>query len=497
MPQFIFSVPTHPFVPLYHRHTLHHRCASSHHQHHQTEPQQPQPQSLSLTAALESSIESIGRQAWDACHDGTNPFISYDFLQALEESGSVTPQRGWLPRHLCLRCRTSSPDTTNDNVVACVIPMYAKGHSMGEYVFDSSWAEAYDNHFVSAGWPGSNDNNDKNTKKNNPRGYYPKLQACVPFTPVTGPRILVNTAVVQHQEDRERVLGAVAGTLASLPGDFGVSSLHMTFNTEEEYNLLSKYGAVERIGVQYHWENLNYSKFSDFEAALQQKRRKSVRQERKKASNEFDIQRLTGDAVRNNTKLWDLFYSFYIDTIERKWGSVYLTREFFDLISQRMSDKIMLVTATPRNGGNQTATPVAAALNFLGSDTIYGRNWGAAPGLAEQVKNLHMELCYYQAIEHAIEHGYRKVEAGAQGQHKLARGYLPSLTYSSHFIPNDEFRIAVEGAMRYEREELMYYAETATVHESPYKNSLSSTSLPSISLSSSSSRSDSIESGEY
>lgn len=430
---------------------------------------------LKLQATLVRSISEIGQQAWDSCHDNSNPFLSYEFLNALEDSGSVTQSKGWQPQHFVIR---GTPERVHneheEQVVLACVPLYLKGHSYGEYVFDSAWAQAFDRHFAA---PSDN-------------GYYPKMQSCVPFTPVTGSRILV-----KPDEYREEVTTAVANTLGTLPQELSFSSLHCTFNTEEECLLMSKCGGLRRTGVQYHWHNDStpahdgtgnnstnnnfYASFGDFEAALQQKRRKAIRQERKKVANAgLSIHRLSGADVQDSG-LWDAFYKFYLNTIDRKWGTAYLTREFFELLSERMSDRVLLVTAIESTStssfptmagaaarGGKKQRPIAAALNLLGSDAIYGRNWGCVAG--DEIKGLHFELCFYQAIEHAIESKFKRVEAGAQGEHKLARGYLPTLTYSSHFIVNDGFKYAVEDFLRQERSEIEYYAEIAT-RDSPYK----------------------------
>lgn len=454
----------------------------------QASTQQP-PAELNLEATIVRAISSIGRDAWDSCHDNSNPFLSYDFLLALEESGSVAPDCGWLPQHFCIHNLPKNGPESEKELMACV-PLYLKSHSAGEYVFDHAWAQAYDSNFVS---PMAE------------RGYYPKLQSCIPFTPVTGSRMLIRPG-----EHAEEVAGAVAGTLGKLPGDFNLSSLHVTFNTAEECNLMARVGGLKRMGVQYHWHNdsgpnhdgrrrcsnngsgddslsdevTKYTSFDDFLAALQQKRRKAIRQERKKVANAgLVVERLSGADVQNSA-LWDSFYRFYLNTIDRKWGTAYLTREFFDLLSERMADKVLLVTAEESHstggpaalpavsgaagrGGNRRR-PIAAALNLLGTDAIYGRNWGCEAG--DEIKGLHFELCFYQAIEHAIAHGLERVEAGAQGEHKLARGYLPELTYSSHFIQNYEFRGAVEAFLRRERAEMGYVKEMMRQQESPYKS---------------------------
>ena len=448
------------------------------------------PPELNLEATIVRSISSIGRDTWDSCHDGSNPFLSYDFLSSLEESGSVAPDCGWLPQHFVIHNLPKNGSESDKEVMACV-PLYLKSHSAGEYVFDHAWAEAYDANFAS---------------RSSGRGYYPKLQSCIPFTPVTGSRMLVRPG-----EHAEQVAGAVASTLGKLPGDFKLSSLHMTFNTAEECNLMARVGGMTRIGVQYHWHNdsgpnhdgkiqsstrigintredqaevVKYTSYEEFLAALQQKRRKAIRQERKRVANAgLHIERRTGADVQDSA-LWDAFYGFYLNTIDRKWGTAYLERDFFDLLSQRMADKVLLVTAEEKNstGGplalpsisnalgrqGQRRKPIAAALNLLGTDAIYGRNWGCEAG--DEIKGLHFELCFYQAIEYAIENGLKRVEAGAQGEHKLARGYLPELTYSSHFIQDYEFRGAVEAFLRREKAEMGYIAEMMKQRDSPYQS---------------------------
>lgn len=441
-----------------------------------------------LQARLVRSIQDVGQEAWDACHDGSNPFVCFEFLKALEESRSVDPTTGWLPQHLVVSCGEGS------DVVACV-PLYLKTHSYGEYVFDSSWAQFYDRHVTRP-------------------SYYPKLQSCVPFTPATGPRLLIrqNLEGNQWNLDESTIRNAVVRVMVTLPQELGVSSMHVTFNTENEWNIMAKEGLGfhQRLGVQFHWHNdkvshgitngvfhhsdtlnaslstslshssnIKYESFEEFLSTMQQKRRKAIRQERKRVASYpgLCIRRLTGDEVQGNSALWDAFYDFYLDTIDRKWGVPYLTRDFFQLVSQRMADKIMLVVAEEcdtsmsslirHHSKRKGRTIIAAALNFIGSDAIYGRNWGCAVG--DSIKGLHFELCYYQAIEHAILTGISRVEAGAQGEHKLSRGYVPQLTYSNHYISHPGVRDAIESFLRQERMEIEAYAETASVHLSPYK----------------------------
>jgi predicted N-acyltransferase len=361
-------------------------------------------------------IAAVPAAEWDACARGVdssgktcpaNPFISHAFLHALEESGSATRGTGWLPQHLVL-------EDAAGGIAACM-PCYLKSHSYGEYVFDHAWADAYER----AG--GS---------------YYPKLQAAVPFTPVTGPRLLVHEG--PGRSEREGLLLQAAATLTDR---LDVSSLHVTFPTREEWELAGKHGFLRRNDQQFHWRNESYEGFEDFLAALASRKRKAIRAERKRAiEGGIEIEWVTGKDLTEAH--WDAFFAFYMDTGSRKWGSPYLTRQFFSLIGETMRDEILLVFAK-RNG-----RAIAGALNFIGPDTLYGRYWGA---LAEH-PCLHFEVCYYQAIDFAIAHKLARVEAGAQGAHKLARGYLPVPTYSAHWIPDPAFRRAVAAFLTQERE---------------------------------------------
>jgi hypothetical protein len=303
-----------------------------------------------------------------------------------------------------------------------------KSHSQGEYVFDHGWAEAFEH----AG--GS---------------YYPKLQVAVPFTPVTGPRLLARPG-----PQAEAVRGGLAAALAKITSDNDLSSAHVTFLTEPEWRLLGEHGFLQRTDQQFHWENASYATFDGFLAALSSRKRKAIRRERKEAlSAGVEVRWLTGSELTED--VWDAFFAFYMETGSRKWGRPYLTREFFSIVGQKMADRILLVMA--RRAGRW----IAGAINFLGSDTIYGRNWGAI----EHHSFLHFELCYYQAIDYAIQHKLHRVEAGAQGEHKLARGYMPKTTYSAHFIANPALRRAIAEYLSRERayveaarEELAGYA---------------------------------------
>lgn len=352
----------------------------------------------SLSIETVDTLAAVAASDWDACAGSENPFVAHAFLSAVEESGSACAQTGWQPHHLIAR------DASGTLVGA--VPMYAKGHSYGEYVFDHSWADAY--------------------RRAGGR-YYPKLQICVPFTPVPGPRLLVRPGPLA-----DCVREALAAALSDLPKRLNVSSLHATFCTAQEAAVLGDAGFILRRGFQFHWTNRGYADFEAFLAELSHGRRKSIRKERREVSQlGVELVRLTGAAI--GAEHWDAFYEFYISTSDRKWGSPYLTREFFDLLGARMADKVLLVMA--RKDGNW----VAGALNLIGADTLYGRNWGCAG----EFKHLHFEACYYQAIDFAIERGLARVEAGAQGEHKLQRGYMPVATWSAHKLRDAGFDKAV------------------------------------------------------
>lgn len=335
---------------------------------------------------LHDGIEAIGASEWDALlpPDGRDPFTAHRFLVALEESGSVGGKSGWLPRPLIL---------TEGGRAVAALPLYVKLHSQGEYVFDHGWADAFER-------VGGR--------------YYPKLQAAVPFTPVTGPRFL-------GPPERRRALADAAIALA---GDNGLSSLHVTFCTEEEATGLAGHrGLLHRTGIQFHWHNRGYRDYGDFLDSLASRKRKALRKEREGAgASGLTIRTLTGDGIE--PAHWDAFWTFYQDTGARKWGHPYLTRAAFDAFHRTMRHEILLVLAF------DGVRPVAGALNFIGADALYGRYWGCI----EDYPFLHFELCYHQAIEWAIAHGLSRVEAGAQGEHKLARGYLPVATHSLHWI---------------------------------------------------------------
>jgi uncharacterized protein len=371
------------------------------------------------------TIERIGDvdpAAWDSCAGTANPFLSHAFLKALEESGSVGERTGWRPQHVVL-------DDDDGRMAACA-PLYVKGHSYGEYVFDHGWAEAYER----AGGR-----------------YYPKLQLSVPFTPVPGPRLLLRPDQPSGTRD------ALARGLVEFARRLNVSSLHATFCAPEDIAALRAAGALVRTGFQYHWENPGYATFEDFLAALNHGKRKSIRKERREvAAQGVELAVLSGDALR--AEHWDAFHAFYIATSDRKWGSPYLTRAFFDRLQATMADRVALVMA--RHDGRW----VAGALNLIGADTLYGRNWGCA----EDFKHLHFECCYYQAIEFAIARGLKRVEAGAQGEHKLQRGYLPVRTYSAHWLREPGFEKAVADFLRRETKGIDQVIAELAAH-SPFK----------------------------
>ncbi|MBL8709244.1 MAG: N-acetyltransferase [Rhodospirillaceae bacterium] len=362
--------------------------------------------SLTLTARIVDRIEKIAPDAWDDCAGGGNPFVSHAFLNALELSASVGRGTGWLPQHLVLEDEAGA--------VHAAAPLYVKGHSQGEYVFDHGWAEAYER----AGGR-----------------YYPKLQVAVPFSPVPGPRLLVRPTA-----DTVTMRDALINALTRTAENSGLSSLHITFCTAEELRALAALDYLPRLGCQYHWHNRGYGSFDDFLGALSSRKRKALRKERATvAASGLEIRALTGDDIK--PAHWDAFFAFYMDTGGRKWGRPYLTRAFFEALHQSLRDKVVLVMAF-RDGA-----PIAGALNLLGADALYGRNWGAI----EDVPYLHFECCYYRAIDYAIEHGLARVEAGAQGEHKIQRGYLPVETHSAHWVADPNFSAAVADYLARER----------------------------------------------
>lgn len=379
---------------------------------------------MSFTLQVHDRIAAIGRDAWDACAAPTgDPFVSYDFLDACEASGSAVPSEGWAARHLSLH--------DEDGAVVGVMPLYLKGHSQGEYVFDHSWADAYQR----AGGR-----------------YYPKLLGAVPFTPASGPRFLNAPGT-----DAATVRQALLQGALTLTERLGVSSVHINFPLEAEWRAMTEAGLLPRRDIQFIWRNDGYQSFDDFLAALSSNRRKTTRRERRDAQEGLDIRVLTGGQITQAH--WDAFFAFYLDTGDRKWGRPYLTRDFFARVGASMADRIALVMAF------EDETPVAGALNFIGRDALYGRQWGT---LVDR-PFLHFELCYYQAIEFAIARGLSRVEAGAQGEHKIARGYLPSPVYSAHFIADPALRDPVARYLEQERPAVEAEMHAMTAELSPYR----------------------------
>jgi predicted N-acyltransferase len=391
--------------------------------------------SSEITFEAVSSVSQIPAEDWDACAnpasrpdtpDGSdtlssagtaadfcaglttryNPFVSHAFFSALEASGSACARTGWGPRHLVAKL---------DGEIAGIVPCYLKSHSQGEYVFDRGWADAYER----AGGR-----------------YYPKLQASVPFTPATGPRLLVRDGV-----DREQITSALASGLVALCGVTKASSVHVTFAREAEWRRLAAHGFLQRTDQQFHWRNHGYGCFDDFLSSLNSRHRKAIKRERRDALADggITIHALSGSDITEDA--WDAFFAFYMETGSRKWGRPYLTRAFFSLIGESMAKDVLLVMAK-RNG-----RWIAGAINFIGADTLFGRNWGAI----EHHPFLHFEVCYYQAIDFAIRRGLKTVEAGAQGEHKIARGYLPQTTYSAHYIADPDLRRAISDYLKRER----------------------------------------------
>lgn len=376
---------------------------------------------LKAEVEVHGRIAEIGREAWDRCAASPpkayNPFVSFDFLDILEESGCAVERTGWAPRHLTVRDESGS--------VAAVAPLYAKSHSQGEYIFDHGWAEAYER----AGGR-----------------YYPKLVSASPFSPVTGPRLMTRE---KTGAEEARAMLLQGGT--ELCRRYGASGFAVNFPLESEWRFMGERGMLLRQSQQYHWLNGGYGDFDDFLAALSSARRKTIRRERREAQVGLEIRRFTGSEL--SEEHWDAFYAFYMDTGSRKWGRPYLNRQFFSLLGERMADKVLLVMA-----GRQGRW-IAGALNLIGGDCLYGRNWGCL----EDVPFLHFELCYYQAIDFAIARGLARVEAGAQGQHKVSRGYLPTAVYSAHFIADPALRGPVarflEAEMRSVQGEMDWVAE--------------------------------------
>jgi len=366
--------------------------------------------SPAATLRVLSGLGEVERDEWNALANppgmAENPFLSWDFLEALEAAGCVSARTGWAPRHLVL----DGPEG-----ISGAMPCYLKSHSQGEYVFDYGWADAFER----AGGR-----------------YYPKLQVSVPFTPVTGRRLLV--APGPEEEARRQLLAA---GLAELTRRLDASSAHLTFLTQAEAEALGELGFLIRTDQQFHFEDEGFGDFDGFLSALASRKRKAIRKERREAlSAGIEVESISGSDI--SEAHWDAFFDFYMDTGSRKWGRPYLNRRFFSMIGERMAERILLIMA--RREGRY----VAGALNLMGSETLYGRYWGCL----EDHPYLHFEICYYQAIEYALTHGLSRVEAGAQGEHKLARGYRPATTYSAHLIAEPSFRRAVADYLERERQ---------------------------------------------
>lgn len=376
---------------------------------------------------LHRSLAEIAPSDWDACARAdikrpVDPFTTYRFLKALEDSGSVGPGTGWQPQYLTAHAGSE---------LIAVAPLYAKGHSQGEYVFDHNWAHAYQN----AGGR-----------------YYPKLQIAVPFTPATGRRFLTKPG---YEEIGQAAL--VQGAL-QIGEQNQLSSLHVTFCTEQEVEIGREMGLLHRTGQQFHWVNDDYADFDDFLATLSSRKRKNIRKERKQAQ-AFggEIRTYTGDQIQ--PEHWDAIWAFYQDTGSRKWGTPYLTRDFFEIAHQTLRDDVLLIMA------EIDGSPIAGAMNLIGSEALFGRYWGCIQDHAY----LHFEICYYQAIDWAIANGLRRVEAGAQGEHKLARGYLPVQTHSLHWMADQGFSDAVAQYLVAERDAVAQEIEILTSY-GPFRN---------------------------
>jgi hypothetical protein len=376
-----------------------------------------------IALTLHRSIAEVPAAEWDACGTGDNPFVSHAFLQTLEDSGSVGGRSGWLPQHAALRDGAGK--------LLGVAPCYAKGHSQGEYVFDHAWADALER----AGGR-----------------YYPKLQVASPFSPVPGPRLLIHPDAGIGQ-------AALAQGLAQACQQLELSSVHVTFCTEAEWTVLGEAGWLQRMGTQFHWANAGYASFDDFLGALASRKRKQIRRERRDAAEQtgFVLKTLRGHEI--TPRHWDAFHRFYLSTSDKKWGrSAYLKKAFWPLLGERLGDRVVLMVA------EQDGEPVAGALNLLGRDALYGRNWGCLV----EAPFLHFELCYYRAIDFAIEHKLPRVEAGAQGEHKIQRGYLPVPTYSAHWIAHPGLRRAVADYLAQERPAMLAEME-ALAEQSPFR----------------------------
>lgn len=378
---------------------------------------------LKINIRVLNEIAEVSRADWNALlpqrgSQNYHPFTDWNFLNALEVSGCVGEHTGWQAAHLWLEDKSA-------NIQGCA-PLYVKSHSMGEYVFDQGWADA---------------------AQRSGMDYYPKLQCAVPFTPVTGPRLIAKTP------EAETIL---IDTLKDICMQNKMSGVHLTFGDKDLVGRLAKQGFLTRTDRQFHFVNRNYGDFDDFLTTLTSRKRKKIKAERRKAQEQVQIKRLRGDEIK--PEHWDAFYKFYLDTSERKWGRPYLTRAFFTAVQDTMCEQVLLILAY------QDDIPIAGALNFIGGDALYGRHWGAVM----DVPFLHFELCYYQAIEAAIDMGLARVEAGAQGDHKLARGYEPVTTYSAHYLTHPGLKDAVADFLRHERRAVAQHIDVLETY-TPFK----------------------------
>jgi len=371
-----------------------------------------------IHARIADGVTSVAADAWDRCAGSVNPFLSHAFLGALEDSGSATAKTGWQSVPILI-------DGACGELVAAM-PAYAKSHSQGEYVFDHAWADAW---------------------QRTGQDYYPKLQIAVPFTPATGPRLLTQESALKP---------ALIAVAEALVREHELSSAHATFLTEEELPLFEAAGWLIRVDRQFHWTNHGYGSFADFLDALASRKRKAIRKEREAALQGLTVAHVSGNDLTEAH--WDAFWRFYQDTGSRKWGRPYLTRRFFSMLGDRMADRVLLIFAY-RDG-----KPIAGALNLIGEETLFGRYWGCT----EHVPFLHFEICYYQAIDAAIARGLQRVEAGAQGEHKLARGYEPVPTWSAHYIPDPGFRRAVADFLEAERRAVAHHIDQLSDY-TPFK----------------------------
>ena len=376
-----------------------------------------------VTARTLSRIADVSKAEWNGLQaDRSNapyhPFTDWEFLNALETSACATEKSGWAPCHIWL--------TDGDDRPLGAVPLYAKTHSMGEYIFDHAWADASERAGIA---------------------YYPKLLSAIPFTPATGPRLITKDEANEP---------ALISALLSVCEKYGMSGVHINFLDQAVQRRLSEYGFLARTDRQFHFINKDYKDFDDFLSALNSRKRKKIRTERRRATTNIEIKRLRGDDIKSEH--WDAFYHFYMDTAQRKRGQPYLNRAFFKAIHASMRDQILLVLAY------EDDTPIAGALNFIGGDTLYGRHWG----MIKHVEFLHFELCYYQAIEAGIEMGLSRVEAGAQGEHKLARGYEPVTTYSSHYLAHPGLRNAIGDYLANERQAIARNVDVLS-HYTPFK----------------------------